>query len=1119
MDERTAFGILEISVTKEVDRIKKAYRAVLKHTNPEDDPEGFKRLRTAYETACAYAVSPQEEEEQCSQIDAWIKHAEEIYDSLSKRINVAQWESLLDEEICLDLEIGEEVKDRFFDFLMEHYRLPKKVWELFDQRYFIEEDKQQFLERYPENFVNFMIDQLHMAAGFPYGLFEGADDGDYDGFLNTYFDLYDAVEEEKKELAQDLLRNLDASGIFHPLVEMERYALEISPETQEDICTKVRGFLEKYSEEIRIQIPGAALLLKAGKQEEAARWYEEVLKKIPNHYTANWQLLLYYKEQGEYEKAKKRGEEIIRNFGANQELQTKMKEINDALLNKYKNKIKEGQITGEEYIEFGWCCLQNEYYTEGIDTLLSWKPEEKERTGYYCILERLYYSDKKPQQTEDMGYLWIEAIKKEAPGLTKEEQEHVPQRIAAAYYIMGRAWMEEEIQEEHALECLEKSLEYDDKQEECYLGKIVLLRKLNRRKEALEICDKILSLNEKSFWAYVYRMDLYVDLKNGQGVIDNYYKAREIYAYYPHLYETAAETYLKYDQYGDAIDVLKEAERLEISTPKLQYLYIRCKRILRKTLEDTKELKKEILKVLSSMKEQGEPQEYADVLAEAARCFSSLEEEKEALSYIQKAIFIRQEPDFYWVQSMIEMKLQEYTKALKSLEICEKAYPDGEEVYSRIGRCYFRLGEYEKALRYHKKVLELAPEHRCANSDILDIYKIWLDRNQNLAERKRLYEEGMFYASRQIEIEPNAYFYIERGNFHMSYQQRQRAVLDYEKAIELEPDNAYGYYNMGRAYEFMGKYEKALECFQKSLVVERPESRLETRKSMCECARKLGHYEEAIRYIKEELEAYPDDTGSKKWISILYAYMGKAEEASYWLKKKCGQDIQQMEYEKAVLYIQLGKGMEAELLLQGLQQKRYQLAKIAMAQAWNYLYNLDDKKRSAKAAKKAVSLEKIGTEDYLNACIILEEIYYRMGKQKRAEKAGEETRRGILAYYGEGAELTRNRKQYWYQMGKSYYFQGDYKNAKRWFGKMYGAMEDCSDCVGYRGRICCFDMFLAQGFLYEIEGDLDNAWSCYKSALQENPLDFDACYARKRLKKERKDDKAYDDRNRFGNNQ
>lgn len=1090
MDERTAFGILEISVTREVDVIKKAYREHLKHTNPEDNPEGFKRLRAAYETACAYAVSPEEEEEQCSQIDAWIKQAEEIYDSLSKRINVAQWENLLDEDICLDLETGEEIKDRFFDFLMEHYRLPKKVWELFDQRYFIEEDKQQFLERFPENFVNFMIDQLHMAAGFPYELFEGADDGDYDGFLNTYFDLYDAVEKEKKELAQDLLRTLDASGIFHPLVEMERYALEFSPETQEDICKKVRGFLEKYSEEIRIQIPGAALLLKAGKQGEAAHWYEEVLKKIPNHYTANWQLLLYYKEQGEYEKAKKRGEEIIRNFGASQELQTKMREVNDALLDKYRKKIKEEQITGEEYIDFGWCCLQNEYYTEGIDTLLSWKPNEKEKTGYYSVLERLYYSDKNPQQAENMGYLWIEAIQKEAPGLTKEEQKHVPQRIAAAYYIMGRAWMEEEKQEGHALECLEKSLEYDDKQEECYLGKVVLLRKLNRRKEALEVCDKILSLNEKSFWAYVYRMDLYVDLKNGQGVIDNYYKAREIYAYYPHLYETAAEVYLKYDQYGDAIDVLKEAERLEISTPKLQYFHIRCKRILRKTPEDNQELKTEILEVLSSM-----------------------EEEKEALRYIQKAISIRQEPDFYWVQSMIEMKLQKYTQALKSLEICKKAYPDGEEVYSRIGRCYFRLGEYEKSMKYHKKVLELAPEHRCANGDILDIYKIWLDRSRNLAERKRFYEEGMIYANRQIEIAPNAYFYIERGNFHISYQQRQLAILDYEKAIELEPDNVYGYYNMGRAYEFMGKYEKALEYFQKSLVAERTESHLGTRKSMCECARKLGRYEDAIRYIKEELEVYPDDTGCKKWISILYAYMGKAEEAFYWLKKKCGQDIQQMEYEKAVLYIQLGKGMEAELLLQGLQRNRYQLAKTAMAQAWNYLYNLDDKKRSVKAAKKAAALEKIGTEGYLSACILLEEIYYRMEKLKKAEKAGEETRRALLACYGEDAELTTVRKRYWYQMGKSYYFQRDYENAKLWFGKMQGAVEDCSNCAGYRGRTCCFDMFLARGFLYEIEGDLDGAWRCYKAALQENPLDFDACYARKRLKKERKDDKAYDDRN------
>ena len=60
---------------------------------------------------------------------------------------------------------------------------------------------------------------------------------------------------------------------------------------------------------------------------------------------------------------------------------------------------------------------------------------------------------------------------------------------------------------------------------------------------------------------------------------------------------------------------------------------------------------------------------------------------------------------------------------------------------------------------------------------------------------------------------------------------------------------------------------------------------------------------------------------------------------------------------------------------------------------------------------------------------------------------------------GKVQKVTRNRKQYWYQMGKSYYFQGDYKNAKLWFGKMYGAMESirtASDIEEESAVLICF---------------------------------------------------------------
>ncbi len=48
------FNTLGIEATKEEKKIKKAYRARLHAVNPEDDPDGFKRLREAYEEALKY---------------------------------------------------------------------------------------------------------------------------------------------------------------------------------------------------------------------------------------------------------------------------------------------------------------------------------------------------------------------------------------------------------------------------------------------------------------------------------------------------------------------------------------------------------------------------------------------------------------------------------------------------------------------------------------------------------------------------------------------------------------------------------------------------------------------------------------------------------------------------------------------------------------------------------------------------------------------------------------------------------------------------------------------------------------------------------------------------------
>ena len=61
MEKQMVFHVLGIDETKDEQIIRDVYRARLKTVNPEDDPEGFKRLREAYETALRLARQPEED--------------------------------------------------------------------------------------------------------------------------------------------------------------------------------------------------------------------------------------------------------------------------------------------------------------------------------------------------------------------------------------------------------------------------------------------------------------------------------------------------------------------------------------------------------------------------------------------------------------------------------------------------------------------------------------------------------------------------------------------------------------------------------------------------------------------------------------------------------------------------------------------------------------------------------------------------------------------------------------------------------------------------------------------------------------------------------------------------
>ena len=62
-----------------------------------------------------------------------------------------------------------------------------------------------------------------------------------------------------------------------------------------------------------------------------------------------------------------------------------------------------------------------------------------------------------------------------------------------------------------------------------------------------------------------------------------------------------------------------------------------------------------------------------------------------------------------------------------------------------------------------------------------------------------------------------AWAYNNRGNANASLGEYGRAILDYGKALQLDPDDAFAYNNRGVAYGNLGEYRRAIEDYDQAL--------------------------------------------------------------------------------------------------------------------------------------------------------------------------------------------------------------------------------------------------------------------------------------------------------------
>jgi tetratricopeptide (TPR) repeat protein len=135
--------------------------------------------------------------------------------------------------------------------------------------------------------------------------------------------------------------------------------------------------------------------------------------------------------------------------------------------------------------------------------------------------------------------------------------------------------------------------------------------------------------------------------------------------------------------------------------------------------------------------------------------------------------------------------------------------PDDIEVYVQGAEAFYAQRKFEQAAAACQRVIQVKPDARA--------YKIW----GNARQAQGKVEEAKNCYAKAIELDPDfAEAYTNLGTLYAQEQQWQSAIAFYQKAIALQPNLASTYRNLARVWTQMGQLSEADECWFKAYSME-----------------------------------------------------------------------------------------------------------------------------------------------------------------------------------------------------------------------------------------------------------------------------------------------------------
>lgn len=248
--------ILEIPYDSDLKTIKKAYAKLLKIYNPEDDPEGYQRLREAYDTAIKHAKNNKQQnlhtnlienisdevsmleyeadvneeiikrqyrnidnsyEQQSNnninkQIEEFLDKVNELYNDDSLKKDIKTWEELLNMDAIWNVYSAPIIEDYMFEFLVSHKDLPLNIWYILDYYFNWTKKERNLYKKYDIEMVEEVFKTLQNISQLKYEYIKQIDPYFIEKYLSLRRQGCEALKDRDYYEAQECL--LSAYEIF-----------------------------------------------------------------------------------------------------------------------------------------------------------------------------------------------------------------------------------------------------------------------------------------------------------------------------------------------------------------------------------------------------------------------------------------------------------------------------------------------------------------------------------------------------------------------------------------------------------------------------------------------------------------------------------------------------------------------------------------------------------------------------------------------------------------------------------------------------------------------------------------------------------------------------------------